>query len=677
MRLPRVDLALQTKLPSLIFEYEMERLLAIEDRRAYMATSQAPLVELLLNEESVNIMQFWIGNFIYAEVKASVVDKIASFGGVEKIFKSIQSVAESVVIKPSYARNITQSEMFRVNGYDGGRATGELFGPSQITVGVIEGEFFETEHDAFFGDANHSNSRVWGTFNCNCYGVSQYGDYCDDWTQEPDSGCGPPNQYGECSHGHRDYCLREYPLDIDEGLHATSVLGIIAADCMEGQCWLVQPDEYKAKTGIAPKVGIATLNHADKTVLFIKAVEQAVGVSLDILNYSYGSYDHSQDNDCPTYERARGQDDESKAVNSAYLNGILTVTSAGNNREDCNYIPTGYDWVRGIGSPASAASALAVGAYNGYRDDPYNDFYGSLEVAVYSSRGRTYDYRVKPDILASTEIACLPKFYDSQRFFDCTSPFGSSPLGGTSACSPVVAGAAAVLKDYFIHRYGTGIVNDPGRLIANIINFGDRTETTSTGFFDSVNGAGRLRMRLPNSHGLDTPWSYRTYKNVFYQGTSLNLDIGPFATSNPIPGDVDIIKIVVWWYEPQVEIGGIMPRFTMTLQNTDNPSLTYTANSYQTTAPIYKDHKMQIILDSNNTEFLNFATSASYELTITNVLMWPIGSQRNLYITYFWEDGDRDDFDCAPCSDQVGPGRCQCDSDDPDYLFYKLRGSSK
>jgi subtilisin family serine protease len=78
-----------------------------------------------------------------------------------------------------------------------------------------------------------------------------------------------------------------------------------------------------------------------------------------------------------------------------------------------------------IGIPADARGAIAVGAVN------HRDWISSPEPEVYSSRGPTFDGRVKPDIAAP----------DGVRSFSYQNGFP-----GTSAAAPHVAGVAALIK---------------------------------------------------------------------------------------------------------------------------------------------------------------------------------------------------------------------------------------
>lgn len=105
-----------------------------------------------------------------------------------------------------------------------------------------------------------------------------------------------------------------------------------------------------------------------------------------------------------------------KAVDIAAGLGMVCVTAAGNENNN--------DWGH-ILAPADADSVIAVGAVD-----------RNGQITSFSSRGPTYDGRIKPEV-------CARGFQTA-----CASPGGKNGyayVNGTSLSTPLVAGAAAVL----------------------------------------------------------------------------------------------------------------------------------------------------------------------------------------------------------------------------------------
>jgi hypothetical protein len=144
---------------------------------------------------------------------------------------------------------------------------------------------------------------------------------------------------------------------------------------------------------------------------FVRALEWADSIGVDLVTSSLGYYDWY------TYEDIDGNTAVTTiACDIAASKGITVVTSAGNNGP--------LPWP-GIIAPADGDSVIAVGAV---------DSFGV--VVSFSSRGPTYDGRIKPDVMAMGQYVQAASAYDSLSYFRPS---------GTSFSAPLVAGACALL----------------------------------------------------------------------------------------------------------------------------------------------------------------------------------------------------------------------------------------
>jgi len=187
--------------------------------------------------------------------------------------------------------------------------------------------------------------------------------------------------------------------------HGTSSLGILASywpGVTMGVAW--EAEYILAKT---ERLMEEVESEEDN---YVAALEWADGLGVDVVSSSLGYlywYDREDmDGDTAVV---------TKAVDIAASRGILVVTAAGNQGNTA--------WSTII-APADADSAIAVGMV---------DLQGVVPDA--SSRGPTYDGRIKPDVVAQGLLVATLNWQSA-----------SAPAAGTgtSAATPLVAGAAAL-----------------------------------------------------------------------------------------------------------------------------------------------------------------------------------------------------------------------------------------
>jgi len=144
---------------------------------------------------------------------------------------------------------------------------------------------------------------------------------------------------------------------------------------------------------------------------FVRALEWADSIGVDIVTASLGYFNWY---DYPDIDGNTAV--TTVACDVAASKGITVVVSAGNQ--------DGLPWP-GVTPPADGDSVIAVGAV---------DSFGV--VTDFSSRGPTYDGRVKPDVMAMGEDVLVASSFADSAYF---------PADGTSFAAPLVAGACALL----------------------------------------------------------------------------------------------------------------------------------------------------------------------------------------------------------------------------------------
>jgi len=169
--------------------------------------------------------------------------------------------------------------------------------------------------------------------------------------------------------------------------------------------------------GIAPRAQFALAKTEDvsderpiEEVWYVQGLEWLEGLGCDLTSSSLGYIDWYSYSDLDGDHAVT-----TVAVDSAAERGLLCVTAMGNSG------PMPGTLI----APADADSCISVGAVD-----------SDSVVADFSSRGPTYDGRIKPELsaLGTTTYSVDPYSTNSYDYY-----------GGTSLATPLVAGAAALL----------------------------------------------------------------------------------------------------------------------------------------------------------------------------------------------------------------------------------------
>ncbi len=226
---------------------------------------------------------------------------------------------------------------------------------------------------------------------------------------------------------------------------------------------------------------------------------------VDVTSSSLGYSEFDDPNESYTYQDMNGSTTiVARAVDSAFVRGVVTVTAAGNEFMS----PWKY-----IVSPADARYVLAVGAVS-----------SSSIIAPFSSRGPTSDGRIKPDVCAM----------GMSVYTATTNGFASySYASGTSASTPIVAGIVGLLISHYseINQYQ---VRDAIRLTASQ---SDKPDT--------VYGWGIARAKEALSFPLIVKRNdgYYLLKTIFENQTINKLNVVIFSEDNSIYKEIELLDL--------------------------------------------------------------------------------------------------------------------------------------
>jgi hypothetical protein len=188
----------------------------------------------------------------------------------------------------------------------------------------------------------------------------------------------------------------------NHGTYTLSALAGYAPGYLVGPAWAAS-----FALGKTERVDVEIQSEEDD---YVRGLEWADSLGADLVSTSLGYYDWY------AYEDMDGNTAVTTiAADIAASKGLAVITAAGN----MGPLP----WP-GIIAPSDGDSVIAVGAV---------DFTGAI--ASFSSRGPTYDGRIKPDVCAmGVSVRCASP-YDSLAYLS---------TNGTSLATPLVGGAAAL-----------------------------------------------------------------------------------------------------------------------------------------------------------------------------------------------------------------------------------------
>ena len=278
--------------------------------------------------------------------------------------------------------------------------------------------------------------------------------------------------------------------------HGTAMLSIIAG-YLPGS--LIGP-AYKSEYLLAKTEDVSSESQVEEDN-YVAALEWGEALGADISSSSLGyldwySYCDMDGNTAVT----------TKSVDIASSLGMLCVTSAGNwggampNQDPCQIPLEHY-----ISAPADADSVISVGAV-----------YGTGEIVYFSSRGPSYDGRIKPEVCAMG-AGVIGVQVGSQNNI-------TTIYTGTSASCPLVSGAAAIIMsakpDWTAMQVRQAMLSTASNHIApdTVLGYGVINIADALDFEFSTNSLSHTNV-VNNFH------ISKAYPNPFNPMVFLNLDV--------------------------------------------------------------------------------------------------------------------------------------------------------
>lgn len=263
---------------------------------------------------------------------------------------------------------------------------------------------------------------------------------------------------------------------------------------------------------------------------------------------------------------------------------MLVLFSAGNKGANGEY---------SVSTQSSSKNVISVGASENYRPSLSSSANNISQVASFSSQGYTWgDGRVKPDVVApgtwilSTRASTITDFWN--HYWGSNSTYAGvnsryAYLGGTSMSTPLVAGMATLIREYF---EGEMDVDDPSAALikASVINGARPMNGDWSSVPNRFEGWGRVN--LSNSLGTNDSKS----GDLFFIENDTGLRNGSSHTEMvKVSGeDKDLIATLVWSDFPGSNTSSAKLVNDLDLVITDPMGNVYNGNDM--TAPFDSDH---------------------------------------------------------------------------------------
>lgn len=234
-----------------------------------------------------------------------------------------------------------------------------------------------------------------------------------------------------------------------------------------------------------------------------------------------------------------------------WYHGIIMTKSAGNRGNDdlAGCAAAGYSGTA-VSAPGAAATIVSVGAMSNAQYS-VQEIQAGTKLKSDSSGGLTGDGRIYPRLVAPNWACGAPAVLGASFKAIAAPEFETYVgLGETSGAQPVLAGAAAVVKHWYLrHHVDTG--NAAGLTTAMLLNLADGYSPGGTSPAEDW-GLGRFRARLFDADSMSAPWGRDGW--AFPLGGWDEYFVAVLPDSDIAVG-IRRLRITLWWPELNTGVG--------------------------------------------------------------------------------------------------------------------------
>ncbi len=469
---------------------EAARASVVDERKAQLVASQAPVIARLTEAGGVQIAPLWLTNAILAKVPAAKVAELRAIPSVRNVQVSPPTKVGTAYDNQGF-RNGTRANAFisaGLTGSSGGRVTG-----SPVRIAVVDAGFPDRTHVALSGR------------------IAKVAD-CTTGTCVVTTAAGSGSNHG----------------------HSVSVAAMASIE--SGQDWAF-PGSYTAaqtqRSGMAPGAWLLYYEQNDGAS-FVAGVQQAVADGADVINFSLVL--DAANSICTAGYDWGGMN---AALANALVSGANPVGCGGN--EGTSTCSVWYPAFR-----PHALSVLPLGSldnaaqYDTLLRAPYSSS-GGMQVTRWDGFTNAFFTTAAVDLMTAADVTRDP----------IAGPATYSAVdsaGGCSLATPRVSGVTALMK----HALKSIGWSTDGRVIqlAMLItgdgwNGGSPGAKTAIGASDA-SGFGRVHAHWPSSTSLLGPWGWGWRYVAVGNGEEVCWTVGD---SGPEPSTVNHWKWVGTWYE--------------------------------------------------------------------------------------------------------------------------------